>query len=138
MESKNLPVMFTPLGGLAVLMTAAETLLEGELVYCNPAGANDNATKAPVDCDTPIGAVYSPASSGAGVWVVVAGIARVKPLDGVTAAVGNVIYCSSTVAGRVDQAVGLPAVAAHNREVGHYIDAGTGNGVATRAILHWN
>jgi hypothetical protein len=60
-------MMVTPLGGVAVLMTASENLLEGELVYYNPAGADDNATKAPLDCDVPIGVVYSPASSGSGV-----------------------------------------------------------------------
>ncbi len=67
-----------------------------------------------------------------------AGIARVLPLANVTAGRGQVIYCSGTTAGRVDQAAALPAVANHNREVGHFIDAGTGNGAATRAIIHWN
>jgi hypothetical protein len=131
--------MITPLGGVAIRVVAGENLYEGEVVYIKiTSGADGKVWKAPTDSDMPVGIVYQDALADANVWIVVSGIAYVLPTALVTAARGNIIYCSGTTAGRVDQAATLPAVAAHNREVGHFLDTGSGNGVKTRAVIHWN
>jgi hypothetical protein len=86
----------------------------------------------------PIGAVYANALANADVYVVVSGIANVLPEAGVTAARGNIIYSSTSEAGRVAQATSVPAAATHFTECGHFLDTGSGNGAATRAVLHFN
>lgn len=132
-------IMLTPYGGYAIKAVAGENLYEGEVVYVKiTSGADGKVWKAPIDSDMPVGVVYADASANADVYLVVFGIGYVLPTAGVTAARGNVIYVSASTAGRVDQAATLPAVANHNREVGHFLDTGTGNGVKTRAIIHWN
>jgi hypothetical protein len=129
----------TPEGGQAIKVVAGENLALGEVVYIKQAsGADGKVWKAPIDSDMPVGVVYAAANADADVWVVVSGIVSVLPTSGVTAARGEIIYCSGTTAGRVDQSTTLPAVAPHNREVGHWLDTGSGNGAATRAIVHFN
>lgn len=126
-------------GGQAVKLVAGEALNAGEVVYVKISfGADGKVWKNPADGDMPVGVVYASASADADVWVVVSGLASVLPTSSVTAARGNIIYSSATEAGRVDQAATLPAVAPHNREVGHYLDTGSGNGAAARAIVHFN
>jgi hypothetical protein len=138
LETRGRPFT-TPYGGYAIKLVAGEALYEGEVVYIKiTSGADGKVWKAPIDSDMPIGVVYKDASADADVYVVIAGVAYVLPTSGVTAARGNIIYCSGTTAGRVDQAATLPAVASHNREVGHFLDTGSGNGVKTRAVVHWN
>ena len=131
--------MITPLGGVAIKVVAGETLYEGEVVYIKiTSGADGKVWKAPLDSDMPVGIVYQDAAANANCWIVVSGIAYVLPTAGVTAARGNVIYCSASTAGRVDQATTVPAITTHVREVGHFLDTGSGNGAKTRAIIHWN
>jgi len=125
-------------GGYAVKLTAGETLNKGEVVYFQQGGTNNNVIKNPIDGDMPIGIVYATVSSTAGVWVVISGIAEVLPNAADTAAMGYVIYSSSTTAGRVDQANTVPAAATHFKECGHFIATGTGAGVLTKAIIHFN
>lgn len=117
-------------------MTAGEDLYRGEVVVV---GSSDNTVvKAPVNSDMPLGTVYDDAGSGNDVWITMAGIGYAKPEAATTAARGNVIYVSAGTAGRVDQGATLPSAEKHNREVGHYICAGVGAGVATPAVLHFN
>ena len=130
---------YTPEGGYAVLLVAGEALYEGEVVYVKiTSGADGKVWKAPVDSDMPIGVVYKDAAQDADVIVVVAGVGYVLPTAAVTATRGYAIVCSATTAGRVDQSSTLPSAEKHNREVGHFLDTGSGNGVKTRAIIHWN
>jgi hypothetical protein len=85
----------------------------------------------------PIGVVFADATANAEVVVVTSGIAYVLPESDQTGARGNVIFVSASEAGRVDQSASTPTTE-HWREVGHFIDTGSGNGALTRAILHFN
>jgi len=126
-------------GGIAILMIAGENLVKGEVVYVDQAsGVNNRAKKAPTSNDMPIGVVLADATSGNTVYIVVAGVALVLPNAADTAVRGYLISTSTTTAGRVNQDASLPAVAQHNREIGHWLDSGTGAGVITRAVLHFN
>lgn len=130
---------YTQYGGFAVKLVAGENLSEGEVVQITQAGGADGKVyKNAIDSDMPIGVCYADALANASVYVVISGIAYVLPEAAVTAARGYIIYSSDATAGRVDQDTALPAVAKHNREIGHFLDTGTGNGVKTRAILHFN
>jgi hypothetical protein len=132
--------MVTPVGGIAIKMLAGETLAEGEVVQCTqpPGGADLTVFKNALNSDMPLGVVYQDAAQGAVVYVVVSGIGYVLPLAAATATRGYVIYSSGTTAGRVDQAATVPAIATHVKEVGHFIETGSGNGVKARAVLHFN
>jgi hypothetical protein len=132
---------FTDEGGLAVKLTAGEDLYAGEVVQCTQGagGADGKVYKNAVDGDMPIGVVYADALANASVWVVVKGITSVLPSVFLyTPSRGEVIYSSTSNAGRVDGSATLPAVAFHNREVGHFIYDGTGEGEATKAVIHFN
>lgn len=127
----------TPEGGLAVLMVAGEALNVGEIVYSKiSSGADGKVWKAPANSEMPIGICYASALINADVWIVVSGITLVLPLSSITAVRGNVLFVSAT-AGRADQASTTPTTE-HWRECGHWIDTGAGNGVATRAVIHFN
>ena len=129
----------TPEGGYAILVVAGENLATGEVVYIKQtSGADGKVWKNPTDGDMPIGVCYLTASADASVWVVVAGIVGVLPTSGVTATRGYVMYSSGTEAGRVDNSTGAPVATVHFREVGHFLDTGAGNGLITRAIVHFN
>lgn len=131
---------FTAEGGLFVNVVAGENLSRGEVVYSQQGagGADGKVYKNPVDGDMPLGIVYADAVSNAAVKVVVSGIAYVLPQAAITATRGYVLYSSATTAGRADQAASVPAALQHFREIGHWIDTGSGNGVLTRAIIHFN
>jgi hypothetical protein len=125
------------LGGFDIKLTAGEALFRGEVVRVDP--NNDNyVIKAPLDSDMPIGIVFDDADNGADVWVTVSGRGYAKPTAAVTAIRGDVIVCSGTTAGRVDQSATLPAAEKHWRECGHYTENGSGNGVAAAAVIHFN
>lgn len=130
-------------GGFWVRMVAGEALYRGEVVASiqGAGGADGKVWKCPTsgnENDMPLGVVYADASANAEVWIVTSGIAYVLPLAAVTATRGYVITASTTTAGRVDQAATVPAAATHFKEVGHFIDTGSGNGALTRAIVHFN
>jgi len=112
-------------------------LARGEVVS-NSTATDGQVLKNPVDGDMPWGIVYADATSGNPVKIVTDGIAYVLPEAGITAARGDVIYSSSSAAGRVQQAASVPAALNHFREIGHFIDTGSGNGALTRAIIHQN
>ena len=128
---------FTPRGGFFIELTAGENLAEGEVVRASTV-ANDACVKAAAGEDMAIGVIYQAVSSGGKARVIVSGVANVLVLvtGGNNPASGNVIYCSGT-AGQVDHAASLPAVAAHNREIGHLLESRTGAGLA-RAVVHFN
>lgn len=127
---------FNAYGGHDVLLVAGEALFQGEVVKVG--AVNGQVIKAAIDDDMPVGTCYADIANGASGWITVGGVGYAKPTAAVTATRGWVIYVSAATAGRVDQAALLPAVVNHNREVGHYLYNGTGNGVATLAMLHWN
>jgi hypothetical protein len=132
-------VKLTPEGGFAVKVVAGEAVALGEVVYSKVSGGADGKVWLnPIDGDMPIGVVYAAAAADADLWVVTSGIASVLPNAADTATRGYVIVSSSTTAGRVDQSATVPSAATHFREVGHWIDTGSGAGAATRAIVHFN
>lgn len=124
-------------GGFYVSLVAGENLTRGWVVMASTA-TDGRVVRNAVNGDMPLGVVYASASSGAAVKIVVSGIAYVLPKATITAARGNIIYSSATTAGLVDQATSIPVDATHFKEVGHFIDTGSGNGVITRAIVHFN
>jgi len=134
------PKMFiTEEGGFAIRLVAGENLSRGEVVYVRIAGGTDGKVwKNPIDGDMPVGVVFANALADAEAVVVISGIAYVLPTSTVTATRGYVIYSSASEAGRVDQAAAVPAITTHMRECGHLLDTGGGNGVLTRAIIHFN
>jgi hypothetical protein len=134
------PKMFiTEEGGFAVRLIAGENLNRGEIVYIPQAGTGNDGEvrKAPTSNEMPFGVVFANASAAAEVVVVVSGIAYLLPESGKTAARGGVAFVSSSEAGRADFSTSTPTTE-HWREVGHFLDTGSGNGVITRAILHFN
>jgi hypothetical protein len=129
---------FNPLGGYDIAVLAGEALVRGEVVDIN-AALDGSVVKSPVNSDMPVGAVFDDQPNVGGiVWITVAGIGYLKPEAAVTATRGYVCTVSAATAGRVEGNAALPSVAKHNRECGHWLDSGSGNGVATRAIIHWN
>lgn len=129
-------------GGIAVKLTAQENLSAGELVCFGQGvgGVDGKVKKTPTtgnEIDMPIGVVFEDALADASVWVVVSGKAWVLPESGVTAARGNIAYVSNAESGRAEQAVS-GSTAEHWREVGHWIQDGSGNGVRTPLIMHFN
>lgn len=142
--AENADIQFTTDGGLAVKLVAGEALYQGEVVCVIQTGGGGSADNTVMKCPTsgseqsmPIGVVLAYAAASDPVWVVVAGKAYVLPESGITAARGNVIYTSASAAGRAGQSATIPTNE-HWREVGHFVANGTGNGVATLAVLHFN
>lgn len=134
---------FTVEGGFAIKAVAGEALVKGEIVSSiqGVGGADGKLFKTPVsgnENDMPLGVVYANADADADVWVITSGIAEVLPQAGDTAARGYVLTASTAAAGRVAQAATAPAAATHFKEVGHWIDTGSGAGVITRAMVHFN
>lgn len=128
-------------GGFAIKLTAGENLSKGEVVALIQGGTDNQVLKTPTggnENDMPIGVVYADALSGANVWVVVSGVAKVLPQAADTAARGYHLSASTSTAGRVAQAATVPVEATHFREIGHWIDTGSGAGVITRAVIHFN
>ena len=131
----------TPEGGVAVKLVAGEALSAGEVVAVKvSAGADGKVWKVPTTGDElamPIGVVYASASSDADVWIVTAGVVSVLPESGITATRGYQLFTSDAEAGRVEQTL-TPTTPTHWQEVGHWLDTGSGNGAATRAVIHFN
>lgn len=135
-------VGLTPDGGLAVLAVAGENLSRGNVVYVKLAGGADGKVYKTVYNDgesiqMPVGFAYADAYANGDVWIVTNGIAYALPESGVTAARGNVVFVSNAESGRVEQSATAP-VAEHWRECGHWLDTGSGAGVLTRLIIHFN
>lgn len=121
-------LLFTADGGYATRMVAGEALYAGEVVYM--AGTDGKVVKNPVNGTAPLGVVFEDALNNTDVWIVTSGIAKILPKASLTATRGSFCYSSATTAGRVDETTTPP-----NNRVGTWINTGTGNGVATKAIL---
>jgi hypothetical protein len=131
---------FTPIGGLAVLLTnkSGSTLNKGEIVVADTT-TDDAVDLAPADSPNPIGAVYDTtiADDAAG-WIVYNGIAQVLLETGDAAVRGDWLGTSDSTAGVVQSQAASPAVTAlHFQEIGHSIQSAAG-GTLCRAILHFN
>ncbi len=127
-------------GGVAVYLTAGENLMRGNVVHIT---ATNTVSKIAQDVPDPIGAVYQDALSGAGVWVVVSGVAYVYFTDSTTAgylARGFVGADAGFVAGQAkSEAVPTSPFATdkHFYEIGHVLETRTGAGLA-KCVLHFN
>lgn len=142
MFSMDEKVGFTPDGGLAVQVVAGENVVRGNVVYVKIASGADGKVWKTVASDgeaiqMPVGVVYANASADAAVWIVTGGIAYVLPESGITATRGNVLVVSNAEDGVVEQSATTPTTE-HWREVGHWLDTGSGNGALTRAFIHFN
>lgn len=142
MSLKTEKCRLTAEGGFAILEVADEAIAVGEVVSIIQGGTANRVKKTPAsgnENEMPIGVAYT-ASNAAGdsIWIVVSGHANVLPETGVTAAQGNVMITSTSQAGRVIQSATGGAVSQHWREVGHFCTTGSGAGVATEAIIHFN
>ena len=135
-------VKLTPEGGIATLMVADEAIAIGSVCSSIQGGTANRVKKTPIsgnENDMPIGVAYSAAAAaGSTFWMVVTGRVGVLPDAGVTAVQGYIITTSATTAGLVAQAAVAPAAATHFEECGHFLTAGTGAGVITDAIVHFN
>lgn len=125
----------TPEGGYAVKLTAGEDLYRGEIVW--PGTSDMTVVKTPANGDMQSGVVYADATNGNEVWIVVAGIAYVKPKDTITLTRQYVIYVSDT-AGRVDQSASISVLPDHWKECGHVLESGSGAGALARCFIHFN
>jgi hypothetical protein len=137
----NEVIKITDDGGLAIKLVAGETLVQGNIVNIKQSGGADGKVwKTPTSGDErfmPIGVALEAANANASVWIVVAGKAKVLPESGLTATRGYVVFASSSEAGRADDSATLPTTD-HWAECGHWLYDGTGNGVLTLAVLHFN
>jgi len=134
-------VKLTPEGGIATLMVADEAIAIGSMCSAIQGGTANRVKKTPTsgnENDMPIGVAYSTATAaGDSFWMVVSGRVGVLPDTGVTAAQGYVLYSSATTAGLVAQTAS-PSAGVHFKECGHFLNTGTGAGVITDAVIHFN
>lgn len=98
--------------------------VKGEIV--KPGSVAFGFIQAPANEDMPIGVVMDagiPANAEGA--VAVGGRAQVLLKDGVSTAIGDVLWVSS-IAGRADAAATIPAAEFHFREIGHALEAVVG------------
>lgn len=136
-------IKLTKEGGDAILYTAGENLVKGEMVSFS-ASADDTVVKTGTTAFTPIGVVYASVSSGQPVWIVKSGRAQALLTDS-TAAVRNYLCVTSTTqAGRITQIAAptggsFAGVDEHFRECGHSSQSVTaGTNVLAWVHLHFN
>lgn len=139
----NDKIMLTPTGGIAIKLInkSGANSVAGKIVSADTT-TNDAVDLTPADGDMPMGVFYEDGvADGQGTWVVVAGIADVLFKDNVGATRGYVVYMSDEEGYAID-ASSLPAVANHNREIGHTLQTtgagGAGTHIKARVNLHWN
>ncbi len=119
-----------------ILLVAGEAITAGEVVLLR-AGASGGDGKVwrvhhSSDSAYPHGVAKDSASANAPIWVVIAGIALVLPESGVTATRGYNIRTSRYEIARAEQSEAFPASGA---ALGVWIENGTSNGAATRALI---
>lgn len=134
-------LVVTPEGGLAVRVLAGENMARGDIVYMRQAGGADNEYwRTPTSQFNPTGTVWDTSvTAGNYFTMVVAGLGYIRPESGITATRGYVAFTSASEVGRADQDAAAPASSVeHFREVGHFVATGSGNGVATLAVIHFN
>jgi len=133
----------TNLGGYAVLMVAGENISGGHVVMASRSYNNYvlkcGTTDGTDGRDMPIGIAESDASSGANVYVITTGIAKIWN-DGVNnVTTGDHVITSATISGCTLNSTipDVPATANHWREAGHAIESISG-GALFKAIIHFN
>lgn len=135
-------VKLTPEGGFATLVVADEAISVGHVCAIIQGGTANRVKRCPTsgnENDMPVGVAYSAAgAAGDSFWMVVSGRVGVLPDTGTTAAQGYILTASATTAGLVAQVATAPAAATHFKEIGHFINTGSGAGVITDAIVHFN
>lgn len=126
---------------LVVKVTAGESINKGMSCVALIGGTSNKFVKTPVNGAShsmPQGVAYTAASGdNQTFWLAISGIVQILPEAGVTAAVGNVIVTSTSVAGRVAQYSTVPT-SDHWDELGHFIETGSGAGALAKGILHFN
>ena len=123
-------------GGTFFIADASSTITFGQVVQVDP-GANLGVIPNNLTSNVPIGVAYNAAGVGVKVKVVTNGVTWVKPTTGTAPIRDYIIYSSASEAGSVDQAATLPAVAQHNREIGHFLES-CGASQLCRAVIHFN
>ncbi len=139
-EVANNNIKLTTTGGYAISMSAAETLVAGNVVHIS---ADGRAAKIVQDVPDPIGAVLSGATAGQLVWVVVSGIADV--LFSTSALAGNLArgFVAADTGFVAGQALSEPVPAnpfleaKHFYEIGHCLETKSASGLA-KCVLHFN
>lgn len=122
-------------GGNAIRVNVTETVTKGQILSINTSTAN-MFNLVPANGDMPVCTVYDASISANTLgWCVTDG--RGYMLLTGTNTIGDVCYVSATVAGSADCSATLPAVALHNREIGHTFAVNGTDGITT-GILHWN
>jgi hypothetical protein len=124
-------------GAFCITRTTSGTIVQGNVLSISQTSGDAILTPTTGnEADMPFGVAVKEKSAGVW-WVAVAGTTLVLPENAVTAAVGYVCY-AGVQAGRASQSASIPGSASHFREIGHFVEDGTGNGVATLAVLHFN
>jgi hypothetical protein len=113
--------------GLAFRYLANGTVSAGVIVEFSPT-VSGRVRQAAANSDLPAGVALTTASDGGDVWVGQYGRFNVLFKSGVAPLTGYVAFASD-VAGRADCAASIPAVAVHNREIGHITATGTTGGL---------
>ncbi len=130
---------FTDLGGyFEIFINNTGTSVKGTIVVASTS-VDDAVDIAPANTYMPIGVIYeSGIANGNPVKVVVSGKAEALLKDGEAAS--NGYWCGvSDVAGRMYQLLTVPSVPAHNREIGHSIQAvASGTDVLAKIQIHAN
>jgi hypothetical protein len=135
------PLSAHPGPGLAIPVLAGENMARGDIVYMRQAGGTDfEFWLAPTSQFNPTGTVFDASvSAGSYFLMTISGIGWIRPESGITAVRGYVAFVSASEIGRADQDAAAPASAVeHFREVGHFVEDGSGAGVAARGIIHFN
>lgn len=134
-------VVVTPEGGIGIRVLAGEDMARGDIVYVRTAGGADGQYwRTPTSQFNPTGTVWDVSvTAGSYFTMIISGVGYVRPESGITATRGYVAFISSSEVGRVEQSAAAPASTTdHFREVGHFTEDGSGAGVATKAVIHFN
>jgi hypothetical protein len=127
---------------LCILVTAGEAITKGSICAYFQSGASLVVKKVPTsgnENDMPVGVAYTSASgNGVTFWLAVQGIVQVLPNSDITASQGFVIYTSSSESGKAMQSASALSPETHFKACGHWVKSGTGTGILTPAIIHFN
>jgi len=128
--------------GQALLATASEAIAKGQICCALIGGTSNKVSLCPTSGAShsmPIGVALTAASGdGQTFWLAQVGSkVQVLPESGITAAMGNVIVTSTSVAGRASQSSTVPGND-HWDEIGHFAENGSGAGALALAYIHAN
>lgn len=126
--------------GLAVKVTAGETISKGNILVYLIGGTSGKVTKCPttgVSHSMPVGVALTGGNTDASIWMATNGLVQVLPETDITAAFGNILITSPDTSGLAGQYSTVPT-SDHWDEVGHWAETGSGNGVLALASIHFN